>query len=115
MSNAEATVSAAANRDQVRLQLRYQTTTPTTVAVDYGLHGSKGALYLGGEKKRFGKGGPAPQRRPDRGADGKVMAAKGFTVRIRVPAAPRYCQSLFDRQLSERENTPTGPAWTQAE
>ena len=51
--SAEATVSAAANKDQVRLQVRYTTTSPTTVSVDYGLHGGKGSLYLGGEKKQL--------------------------------------------------------------
>lgn len=116
LSSAEATISAASNRDQVRLQIRYQTTSPTLVAVDYGLHGGRGSLYLGGEKKRFGKAGVL--RLSDDLSEAqmaKVMAAKGFTVRMRVPAAPRYCQSLFDRQLDVRQNTPTGPSWTQAE
>jgi hypothetical protein len=116
LSNAEASVAAVANRDQVRLQVRYRTTAPTTVAVDYGLHGAKGSLYLGGEKKRFGPAGVL--RLSDDLTEAqmaKVMAAKGFTVRLRVPAAPRYCQSLFDRQLDQRQNTPTGPSWTQSE
>lgn len=116
LSNAEATVSAVANRDQVRLQVRYRTTAPATVSVDYGLHGGKGALYLGGEKKRFGPAGVL--RLSDDLSEAqmaKVMAARGFTVRLRVPAAPRYCQALFDRQLDVRQNTPTGPAWTQSE
>ena len=38
--------------------------------VDYGLHGSKGSLYLGGEQQRFGRQGVLradrePERRPD--------------------------------------------------
>lgn len=116
LTSAKATVSAAPNRDQVRLQVRYRTISPTPVTVDYGLRGSKGSLYLGSEKKRFGLNGvlrlsddlTEPQM-------SKVMAAKGFTVRIRVPAAPHYCQSLFDRQLDLRQNTPTGASWTQAD
>jgi hypothetical protein len=116
LSNAEATVSAVANRDQVRLQVRYRSTVPTAVSVDYGLHGGKGSLYLGGEKKRFGQTGVLRLSENLTEAQmAKVMAARGFTVRIRVPAAPRYCQSLFERQLDERQNTPTGPSWTQSE
>ncbi|HEX5711952.1 MAG TPA: hypothetical protein VFX85_01415 [Solirubrobacterales bacterium] len=115
LSNAEATVAAAANRDQVRLQIRYRTTSPTIVTVDYGLHGGKGSLYLGSEKKRFGRSGVLRLSEELTEAQmAKVMAAKGFTVRLRVAAAPRYCQSLFDRQLDVRQNTPTGPSWTEA-
>jgi hypothetical protein len=116
LSNAEASVSAVANRDQVRLQVRYRTSSPTLVAVDYGLHGNKGSLYLGGEKQRLGRTGVL--RLSDDLTEAqmaKVMAAKGFTVRIRVPAAPRFCQTLFDRQLDDRQNTPTGPSWVQSE
>ena len=31
------------------------------------------------------------------------MAAKGFTVQLRVPAAPGYCKSFFDHQLDARQ------------
>jgi hypothetical protein len=44
----------------------------------------------------------------------KAMAAKGFTVRLRVPAAPHYCQALFDRRLDLRQATPTGLTWQQS-
>ncbi len=115
LTSAQASVLAT-NNDRVRLQIRYTTTSPTAVTVDYGLHGSKGGLFLGSEKKRFGRKGvlrlteslTEPQMT-------KVMAAKGFTVRLRVPAAPRYCNSLFDRQLDVRQPTPSGLAWQQSE
>ena len=45
----------------------------------------------------------------------KVMAAKGFTVRLRVPAAPGYCQAFFDHQLNVRRATPSGLAWRASE
>jgi hypothetical protein len=44
----------------------------------------------------------------------KVTAAKGFSVRLRVATAPRYCQSLFDRQLDVRQATPSGFSWHEA-
>jgi hypothetical protein len=116
LSSAEATVTASANKDKVRLQVRYTTSSPTAVAVEYGLHGSKGSLYLGGEKKQFARHGvlrltkalTEPQM-------AKVMAAQGFTVRLRVPAAPGYCKAFFDHQLDSRRATPSGLAWQQAE
>jgi hypothetical protein len=115
LDSAEATVFAASNHDRVRLQVRYTATSPTPVAFDYGLHGSKGSLYLGGEKKRLSRHGII---RLDTDLTetqmAKVLAAKNFTVRLRVPAAPRYCQPLFERQLDVRRALPSGLAWEQA-
>jgi hypothetical protein len=44
----------------------------------------------------------------------KVMAAKDFTVRLRVPTAPDYCKAFFDRQLDIKRATPSGLAWQQS-
>jgi hypothetical protein len=116
LSSAEATVTATGNKDKVRLQIRYETSSPTAVAVDYGLHGGKGSLYLGGEKKQFARHGVLRLTTTLTETQmAKVMAAKAFTVRLRVPAAPGYCKSFFDHQLDSRRATPTGLAWQQAE
>lgn len=116
VSSAEAEIFATANRDTVRLQVRYTTTTPTVVSVDYGLHGGKGSLYLGGDKKQFARKGVLRLTENLTEAQmAKVMAAKAFAVRLRVPAAPHYCQSLLDRQLDVRRATPTGLTWQQSE
>ncbi len=116
LSSAEATVTASASKDRVRLQVRYETSSPTAVAVEYGLHGSKGSLYLGGEKKQLARHGVLRLTKTLTEAQmAKVMAAKGFTVRLHVPAAPGYCRSFFDHQLDSRRATPTGLAWQQAE
>ena len=116
LSSAEATIFAAANRDRLRLQLRYTSSAPTPVALAYGLHGGKGSLYLGGEKKRFARRGVL---RLDRNLTElqmvKVMAAKSFTVRLRALDAPGYCQSLFERRLDVRRATPSGLSWQQSE
>jgi hypothetical protein len=86
------------------------------VAVDYGLHGAKGSLYLGGEKKQFAREGILRlTKNLTESQMAKVMAAKGFTVRLRVAAAPGYCKAFFDHQLDIRRATPTGLAWQQAE
>jgi hypothetical protein len=116
VSSAEAEIFATANRDKVRLQVRYTTTSPTAVSVDYGLHGSKGSLYLGGDKKQFAKKGVLRLTENLTEAQmAKVMAAKAFAVRLRVSAAPHYCESLLDRQLDVRRATPTGLSWQQSE
>jgi len=116
LDSAEATVFAAANHDLVRLQIRYTTTSPTAVAFDYGLHGGKGSLYLGGESKHLSRHGVLRLSKSLTETQmEKVLAAKNFTVRLRVPAAPRYCQPLFERQLDVRRALPSGLAWEQAE
>lgn len=116
LSTAVATVTATASRDRVRLQIRYTTSAPTAVVVEYGLHGSKGSLFLGSEKKQFGRRGVLHLTRTVTEAQmAKVMAARGFTVRLRVPAAPGYCKSFFDHQLDSRRATPTGLVWQETE
>jgi hypothetical protein len=116
LSSAEATVFAFGNRDRVRLQVRYTATSPTAVAVDYGLHGAKGSLHLGSKKKRFARKGVLRLNRDlSEGQMAKVMAAKDFTVRIRIASAPGWCQSLFERHLTIRRATPSGLAWLQSE
>jgi hypothetical protein len=116
LSSAEATIFAASNRDRVRLQLRYTSNAPTPVALAYGLHGSKGSLYLGGEKKRFARRGVLHlDRSLTEPQMAKVMAARSFTVRLRVLDTPDYCQSFFERQLDVRRATPSGLSWQQSE
>jgi hypothetical protein len=116
LTRAQATVAVAANHDRVRLQVRYATSTPTAASVDYGLHGSKGSLYLGGERKHLAKQGVLRLAKTLTETQmAKAMAAKGFTVRLRVPAAPGYCKAFFDYQLDVRRATPSGLSWGPAE
>lgn len=114
LSRAEATVFASTGRDQVRLVVRYETEAPTPVTVEYGLHGSRGSLYLGAEKKPAASGGVVRQTKDLSEAQmAKVVAAKDFTVRLRVPAAPHFCQRYFDRHLTVRRAGPSGLTWSQ--
>jgi hypothetical protein len=116
LTSAQATVAVAANHHSVRLQVRYATSAPTVASVDYGLHGSKGSLYLGGEKRHLAKQGVLRLSRTlTETQTAKVTAAKGFTVRLRVPAAPGYCRAFFDYQLDVRRATPSGVSWRPAE
>lgn len=116
LSGAEATVHASASKDMVRLQVRYTTSVPTAVAIEYGLHGRKGPLYLGGERKRIAREGVLRLTRSLTEAQmAKVMAAESFAVRLRVPAAPGYCKAFFHHQLDRKRATPSGLAWRQSE
>jgi hypothetical protein len=45
----------------------------------------------------------------------KVLAARDFTVRLRVLDAPGYCRPFFDHQLSVRRTTPGGLTWSDPE
>lgn len=116
LTAAEATVFAFPNRNRVRLQVRYETTAPTAVGVDYGLHGNKGSLFLGGDRKPpASKGVVRLTRALTEAQMVKVLAAKDFTVRLTVPAAPRYCRAYFERHLDVRRATPSGLSWLQSE
>ncbi|HEV7481986.1 MAG TPA: hypothetical protein VGO13_02680 [Solirubrobacterales bacterium] len=116
LTSAQTTATATANKDKVRLQIRYTTSTPTTVTVEYGLHGGKGSLFLGSEKKHFGRRGVLRLTKVlTENQMTKAMAAKGFTVQLRVPAAPNYCKSFFDYQLDVRQATPSGLSWRPSE
>ncbi|MGC1165416.1 MAG: hypothetical protein WA862_04845 [Solirubrobacterales bacterium] len=116
LTSARATVAVAPNQDRVRLQVRYATSTPAAASVDYGLHGSRGSLYLGGEKKQLAKQGVLRLTKTLTEAQmAKVMAAKGFVVRLRVPAAPAHCKAFFDYRLDVRRATPSGLSWRPAE
>lgn len=110
------TAFASASSDRVRLQLRYAASAPAAVKVEYGLHGTKGSLFLGGERKRFAKKGVLQlSRKLTESQMAKVLAARDFTVRLRVAATPRWCGSYFDRHLTVKRATPRGLTWLQPE
>jgi hypothetical protein len=115
LSSAKATVLVSPHQDRVRLLVSYTTSSPTTVAVAYGLHGAKGSLSLGSDKKHFAKKGVLHlTKRLTDTEMAKVLAAKGFTVRLHALAAPSRCSPLFDRQLDVRQVTPSGLAWSES-
>jgi hypothetical protein len=113
LTSAKATVFVLSDKDKVRLQIRYSTTRPTAVAVDYGLHGSKGPLQLGGAaRKRITKQGVLRLTKSlPKAQMAKVLAARGFAVRIRVLGAPPNCHPVFVRQLTVKRATPGGVTW----
>lgn len=116
LSSVQPTIFASGNSGRLRLQVRYTTSAPAAVSVSYGLHGGKGSLFLGSEKRRFGKQGVLRLNRGLSEAQmAKVMAARDFTVRIRAFEAPGWCQTIFDRHLTLRRATPSGLSWRERE
>jgi hypothetical protein len=114
ISTANPTVTSS--HDKVRLAVHYTTSSPTAVAVEYGLHGGKGSLFLGSDRERLGASGTLHLSKHLTDAQmAKVMAATSFTVRLRVAAAPSYCSSFFDHQLKVKRATPSGLSWSQSE
>lgn len=116
LGSAQATVFATPAQDKVRLVVRYTAVSPTMVAVDYGLHGSKGSLYLGQSRKRFSRAGVFRQTETLSEAQmAKVTGAKDFTVQLYAVDAPNYCHHYFDRHLTARHAAPSGLIWADPE
>lgn len=115
LSSAEPTVLATAGRRRLRLRIAYTTSAPTTVVVDYGLHGKKGSLHLGTERERLASEGVLRlTRKLSEAQMARVTAASDFTVRLRVALAPTYCQVYFEHRLNLRRATRGGLVWSQA-
>jgi hypothetical protein len=112
LTGAQATVFASNPQDKIRLVVRYTAAAPTLVAVDYGLHGSKGSLYLGESRKAFARTGVFRQtERLSEPQMAKAMGAKDFTVQLYAVHAPRYCRHVLDRHLTVRHTIPSGLTW----
>ncbi len=113
LRSAEARVNASSAHDTVRLAVRYTTSQPTEVSVDYWLKGAKGSLQLEGTKQRFGERGTlrASQRLSDR-AMTKARMARVFIVRLEAPGAPSYCDRLATLHLTAKQASGAGTTWS---
>jgi hypothetical protein len=113
LSSATATVSANAAQGRVRLAIRYTTSTPAAVNVDYFLRGRKGPLDFADQRKRFGKTGVFRASVELTEAQmKKVLAAKSFRVQVHALNAPHYCDRYFERNLTERRAVGKGLTWS---
>jgi hypothetical protein len=116
LTSADASVFASGSHDKLRLVVRYTAVEPTLVAVDWGLHGSKGSLYLGQSKQQFGRSGAFHQTETLSEAQmAKAAGAKDFTVQLYAVQAPRYCRHYLDRHLTARRAAPSGLTWADPE
>jgi hypothetical protein len=116
LDSAQATVFASTAQDRIRLAVRYAAVSPTVVAIDYGLHGDKGSLYLGQSRKYFSKTGVFRQTESLSEPEmEKAASAKDFTVQLYAVNAPRYCRHYLDQYLTARHAAAGGLIWTDPE
>jgi hypothetical protein len=116
LSSAQATVFASTSLDKVRLVIRYAAVSPSLVAVDFGLHGSKGSLYLGQSKRHFGRTGVFSQTEAlSEPQMARALGATDFAVQLYAVDAPHYCRRFFEPQLTIRHAAPSGLIWSDAE
>jgi hypothetical protein len=116
LSSAQATVFVSSAQDRLRLVVHYTTSTPALVAIAYGLHGSRGSLYLGQSTKQFAKSGVFRQTASLSEAQvAKATAAKDFSVQLYAVHAPHYCRHYFEQRLTVRHAAPSGLSWADPE
>jgi hypothetical protein len=115
LRTARATIVALEAQSKLRLQLSYTSFEPTPAVLDYQLRGGKGALDLPGGHRHLAESGVLRETKTlSESQLAKVMAAKTFTIRIRVPDTPGYCSRYSSRQLKTRREAPGKVAWLQS-
>ena len=113
LSSAVATVSASPARDVVRLR------SATPPAPRPPSRSAPAARQQGrAEARRRPEAlrrepASAPDRAAQRRADGKVVAAKDFTVELHAVNTPRYCHRYFDRHLTVKRASGAGLTWSE--
>ncbi len=111
-----ATVSASPGSDRVRLAIRYTTSSPAAVEVEFFLRGRKGPLSFDDQRQRFGHAGVFHASAALTEAQmEKVLAAKSFRVQLHALSAPRSCDRYFDRNLSVRHASGRALTWSDPE
>ncbi|HEX7279141.1 MAG TPA: hypothetical protein VF255_05885 [Solirubrobacterales bacterium] len=92
LKSATAAITTNPGKRRLRLSVRYKTLKPATVNVEASLQGPKGAVRLGTEHTRFRRSGvyrdtfSLPEKQMK-----KVLAAREFSVELRVVDAPASC------------------------
>lgn len=93
IEDATANVAANPGNDTVRLTIHYKAFSPTAVAIDARLRGSKGGLHLGADRTRFRRAGVFH----DSFGLGKremvrALAAREFAIELHAVNTPAYCR-----------------------
>lgn len=113
---ARARVFVFTKHDKVRLVIHYTSYRPAQVTVSYQLKGSKGKLELGSATDQFKKAGVF--RLPvvlDKADIAKVRAAKGFTVKFKIPKTPHSCGRFYTKRLTIKQNVSQQTVWFQSD
>lgn len=116
LRTARARLFAYASHDRVRLVIRYTTFAPASVAVDYSFDGGRRPQTLGAATRRFTASGLfRVTEKLSRREMAKVLAAKGFTVKMDIAAAPKYCHRFYTRHLTVRRDVHGQSVWYQSD
>ncbi|HEX5610905.1 MAG TPA: hypothetical protein VFX45_12535 [Solirubrobacterales bacterium] len=115
LRTARGAVVADESRSAIRTQVSYTSFDPVDVAIELRLNG-RGSLTLWRDHKRLRETGVVhASERLSKGQLAKVMAARNFTLTIKVLDAPRECNRYFDRHLKTRRAVGDQVTWIQSD
>ncbi|HEX6666939.1 MAG TPA: hypothetical protein VF081_10145 [Solirubrobacterales bacterium] len=115
LRTARGAVVADESRSAISTQVSYTSFDPVKVAITLQLNG-RGSLTLWRDHKRLGQSGVVhASERLGKGQLAKVLAARNFTLEIKVLDAPRYCGRYFDRHLKTRRAVGDQVTWMQSD
>jgi hypothetical protein len=103
---AESTITTLPGSDQVRLDVRYRTWSPTEVTVGLKLKDHKGAVAIEHVTKRLGdKGILRITTKLGTEVMERAAAASEFDVSLRAPETPGYCAGALEQRLHTVKHT----------
>lgn len=88
---------------RVQITVHYRTYSPSTVNLDYSLHGGKGGLHLGSARAQFHRAGVFHDALTVAGKKlTKLEAARQFVVTMQAAGTPGYCEERLTVQARHR-------------
>ena len=116
LRTARASVVLDESQAKLRTLISYTSFEPVRASIEFRLNGGKGSLTLGRERKRLSYSGVVHGvERLGKTELAKALAARNFTVTVRVLAAPAYCHRYFDRHLKNRRLSGDRITWLQSD
>jgi len=103
---AESTITTLPASDQVRLTVRYQTYSPTSITVGLKLKDQKGAVAIEHATKHMGgKGVLHLTTKLGSALMDRAVGASEFDVSLRAPETPGYCADALEQRLLSVKHT----------
>jgi hypothetical protein len=103
---AESTITTVPGSDLVRLNVRYQTYSPTKVTVGLKLKDHKGSVAIEHATRRLGgKGVLSLTTKLGTAVMDRAAAASEFDVSLRAPETPGYCAGALEQRLHSVKHT----------
>jgi hypothetical protein len=103
---AESTITALPGSDQIRLDVRYQTYSPTSVTIGLKLKDHKGSVAIEHATKHLGgKGVLHLTTELGSAVMERALAASEFDVALRAPETPGFCADALEQRLLSVKHT----------